>query len=562
MRPLVLAGTVALLLVGAVAPAVAVGGAPGAGQAALHENVAALHDGLADVSDGSGDWCPTDRAPPDSDTLGWENGCWWDADVQVDRSDGLNDSELRKVVGRSMARVENVRKLEFERDIPVEVISREQHREEFAERYNLTTDAALRENIVLEGAMLVGEDESAVAAQKEMFGSATLGYYDTETGNITIVSENASTPKMNEITLSQELFHALQDQRWNISAYDRGTWEAMNANNGIIEGDGNYVDHLYQQRCQETWDCLERQTAASGGGDIHRGIYTLFLQSYSDGPAFVRDIREAKGWDGVNAVYENPPASTEQTIHPDRYPDEAPVNVSITDSSSDAWRIPTPPNNTARYGQLGEAGLYTMFLYPTIESDGTVRPQMAANFYNAQSAAELQGMLDPYNYSYHASEGWAGDKLLPYVTDDSARTNETAYVWKLRWDTRTDAKQFVAEYHWLLDYYGAQPVEGHVDTFRIPDADHQFGDAFYVNQSGTAVTIVNAPSVEQLPAVHEGAAPRGSGDTNGTWDNGTGPATTPTPTETSDGTIGPGFGAVTALLALTGLLVVALARRR
>ncbi|MHB9287155.1 Hvo_1808 family surface protein [Halobacteriales archaeon Cl-PHB] len=556
MRRLVLAATALLLVVGAVAPALAVGATPDATAAATQRS-ADVSGGQAQVSATDADWCPTDRPAPESDTLGWENGCWWDADIQVDRSDGLNDSELRKVVGRAMARVEKVRKLEFQRDVPVEVISREQHREEFAAQYNYSTDATLRENVVLEGSLLVGEDESAVAAQKQMFGASALGYYDPATGNITIISENTTTPKLNEITLSQELFHALQDERWNISRYDRDTWEDMNAVNGIIEGDGNYVDHLYKQRCQAEWDCLERQGQAGGGGDIHYGIYTLFLQSYSDGPAFVAGLREAGGWEAVNAVYETPPASTEQTINPDRYPDEAPVNVSISDTSSEAWRVPEPANGSARYGKLGEAGLYVMFLYPTLESSGAVRPEMAQSFYNADSAGELQSMLDPYNYSYHASEGWAGDKLLPYVTDDSAETNETGYVWKLRWDSEADAEQFVADYHWLLEHWGATTVDGHVDTYRIPD-EKQFGDAFYVNQSGQAVTIVNAPTVEQLSAVHEGAAPTGTDNDTDVGDGGP----TATPTESSDGAIGPGFGLLTALVALAALLVVAVGRRR
>ena len=45
--------------------------------------------------------------------------------------------------------------------------------------------------------------------------------------------------------------------------------------------------------------------------------------------------------------------------------------------------------------------------------------------------------VGPYNYSHPVTAGWAGDKLVPYVTDDSAETGETAYVWNGRPQAQT-----------------------------------------------------------------------------------------------------------------------------
>jgi hypothetical protein len=53
-------------------------------------------------------------ANPETDQLGWENGCWADEALSITREDGLNETELDAVVARSMARVEAVRELEFE----------------------------------------------------------------------------------------------------------------------------------------------------------------------------------------------------------------------------------------------------------------------------------------------------------------------------------------------------------------------------------------------------------------------------------------------------------------
>ncbi|WP_123536306.1 Hvo_1808 family surface protein [Halosimplex salinum] len=458
-------------------------------------------DACAPVANGT---APDD---PDSDRLGWENGCWYNESIDVDRSDGLNDTELDAVVGRAMARVEQIRELEFNETVPVEVISREEFRS--TRQYNTTTNDTLHQNVKWEAMLMVGEDTDAISVQEQNVGSTVGGYYSPREERIVIVSENTTSPKMNEVTLSQELFHALQDQRFNISAFEQHTEELHNARDGIIEGDGNFVDRLYSERCMAEWNCLLPESSAGGGGggttSIHYGMYLLTYQPYSDGPNFVRSIYRSEGWEGVNAVYENPPASTEQTIYPEKYGEDEPTNVSVTDRSSEEWSVPQIENGTVDYAQFGEAGLATMLFYPFYDSGRTETPVVGQrSFFNITAGGQLSA-TDPINYSTQYTDGWDGDTLYPYVTDDSAETNETGYVWKTVWDSEDDAADFVEGYSMLLDYYGAEPVDERANTYRI--ADGQYEDAFYVNHTGTTVTLVNAPSVDQLSDVRAGAAP-------------------------------------------------------
>jgi len=462
-------------------------------------------------------------ADPDGDPLGWENGCWYNESIDVDRSDGLNDTELDAVVARSMARVEQIRELEFNETVPVEVISREQFAANAS--YNTTTNGSLHQNVKWEAMLMVGEDTDALSVQEQNTASSVLGYYSPTEERIVVVSENTTSPKMNEITLSQELFHALQDQRYNISAYDQYTEELHNARDGIIEGDGNFVDQLYSQRCAAEWNCLMPQMQPGGGGSasVHQGLLLVTYQPYSDGPAFVRGIYESEGWEGVDAVYENPPASTEQTIHPEKYGEDEPTNVSFTDTSGADWTVPHLENGTVDYAQFGEAGLATMLFYPYYDSGGQAAPVVDPRSFITG------GSTDPLNYSTQYTDGWDGDRLYPYVTDDSAETNETGYVWKTVWDSEGDAADFVEGYSTLLDYYGAQPVDGSADTYRV--ADGPYADAFYVNHTGTTVTLVNAPTVEALSEVRAGAAPA-----NESTDETDTATATPTDTDGGDGT--------------------------
>ena len=66
--------------------------------------------------------------PRGGDTIGWENGYWYDDPVNVTTSDGLNETELSAVTARTMARVERIRDREFQSTVPVEVISRAEYR--------------------------------------------------------------------------------------------------------------------------------------------------------------------------------------------------------------------------------------------------------------------------------------------------------------------------------------------------------------------------------------------------------------------------------------------------
>jgi hypothetical protein len=225
-------------------------------------------------------------------------------------------------------------------------------------------------------------------------------------------------------------------------------------------------------------------------------MYLVTYQPYSDGPKFVRNIHDEGGWDAVDAVYENPPASTEQTIHPEKYPGDEPANVTVADTSNAEWEILEMGPGRIDYATFGEAGLATMLFYPFYDSGRTQMPIVGQSFFNLTAGGEISS-FDPINYGTEYTDGWDGDRLYPYVNDSSAATNETGYVWKLVWDSPGDAADFEDGYTQLLDYHGAQSVDGRADTYRIPEGE-DYADAFWVHRDGDVVYVVNAPSVDDL----------------------------------------------------------------
>jgi PGF-CTERM protein len=184
------------------------------------------------------------------------------------------------------------------------------------------------------------------------------------------------------------------------------------------------------------------------------------------------------------------------------------------------------------------------------------------NWFNRTDGGELAN--DPLNYSVSVADGWNGDRLHAYRNAD----NETGYVWRINWETASDAREFADGYAQLVAHYGGEAVGE--NTYRITDT--AFADAVWVEVDGDTVTIVNAPTVDELTQVRTSATPQTATPTESgeeTTETATatpGRTASPTPTSTpatdgaSTATRGPGLGAVVAVVAL--LIAGALARRR
>lgn len=441
-------------------------------------------------------------ADPPADVLGWENGLWYNESVSVVGEDGLNATERHTVVNRTMARLERIRQLEFNQTVPVEVISREAYQQQNAGTGSDPSPAFRTfDNAKFEGLFLIGEDENSLSVQQSNRNQSVAGYYSPRKDSIVVISESA-TPRLNRSTLAHELTHALQDQQFNLASSNPATREAYNARNGLVEGDANYVQRQYDDRCGDEWGCLDLDSASSdngsnGGGNLHLGVYILSYFPYADGPGFVDAIRQQRGWEGVNALYDDLPASTEQVIHPEKYGEDAPTNVSIRDASSEGWsrvELNRPRPNYAVLGQSGLAAMFAYTLYDDYNRSSAISPREFLN-------GGLGGVnrTDPFNYGLNYTDGWDGDKMMVYQ-----QRNRTGYVWKLAWDSPAEAREFVAGYEQLLAHWGGSPTGDAGNVWRVREGS-PFADAFSIRQEGDTVTIVNAPTVDDLDVIRDGA---------------------------------------------------------
>lgn len=414
--------------------------------------------------------CAVPAADPDSepgtDRLGWESGYWYDDPVAVNATDGLNESERGAVLARQMARIEHVRNLEFEEPVELRVITREEYRRNRSRGSDETH--AQWNNQVWEALFLVGEDTSVEEEFNSTLGSSVLGYYRAGSDEVVIVSDR-DDPMVDRGTLVHELVHALQDQQFGLGEVP-DTQDRQLARNSVVEGEATLLESRYEQQCGGEWDCIETPPrAGTGGGNVNRGVLLVILAPYVQGPDFITAVQHRGGWRAVNDLHREYPASTEQVLDPETLPDETPVEVTVTDRSSDEWRRfdHDPVADT-----VGQASIHATF------------------FQNGIRAADIER----YSYAHPAAVGWEGDTLVPYRNGD-----RFGYVWETAWESEAEAHQFAETYRALLESEGATLRDGGVAVVPGPSP---FEDAFRVTRDGTRVRVVNAPTVEELPTVH------------------------------------------------------------
>ncbi|MDY6780487.1 MAG: Hvo_1808 family surface protein, partial [Halobacteria archaeon] len=350
-------------------------------------------------------------------------------------------------------------------------------------------------NQVWEALFVVNESANVTKQIGGTTKQAVGGYYSG--GNISVITSDGG---VNELTVAHELVHALQDQRYNMSAsrFSPPVQDQQLAEMGLVEGESEYIRALYERKCRSDWNCVRESggpgvpSAGSGrGNDFNIGILMTIYQPYADGPAYIHSVVENEGWDAVDAKFEgNVPKTSEAIIH---IQEDRRVNMTFNDTSNANWSL-YPDQGIKGYDVAGEASIYAMFWYQTTRTGESFVD--VTSFRNPE-----HGSFDRLNYTGVPSEGWGNDRIYPYrrVGEDAENQSQAdgGYVWKTVWDTEEDAREFQSTYLDLLRTKGAEKVRETV--WRIPEGG--FEDAFRVVRRNATVTVVNGPTVGSLDAI-------------------------------------------------------------
>lgn len=308
-------------------------------------------------------------------------------------------------------------------------------REEYPEGYVAAEDEAFTR------LGLLGVDDDLEELILGIYDSQVLAYYDPRTTTFSLIGPVKKIGALESIVVAHEYGHALQDAQWGLEAQrvaelDRA--DAILAQQALIEGDATAVMYDWAARELNLADLLRVSAAALTRQDQKKlSRMPMILQRqlefpYIDGYAFVTALRGRGDWAAVDDAWDAQPVSTEQILHPELYPDEAPVEVALPDVATALG-----PGWTASYQQtLGEmqVGVWV--------ADGKKRrslfPVLPGQLANADAAA-----------------GWGGDRLVSLDGPDGA----WAVVWQSDWDTKADQQEFSrAARQAMQDLAGAHTV--------------------------------------------------------------------------------------------------------
>lgn len=271
--------------------------------------------------------------------------------------------------------------------------------------------------------LIDAEDELADLVLS-LYDSQTLAYYDPRTATFSLIGPTTKIGSLESVVVAHEYGHALQDAAWDLEArrikeLDRA--DAILAQQALIEGDATAVMYDWAARELNLFDLLQVSASALTRQDskaLRRAPTILRRQlefPYIDGFAFVNAIRGRGDWAAVDEVWDAQPVSTEQILHPELYPDELPVDVTLPDVAA----LLGPGWTTAYDQTLGEM-------------------QIGVWVADGRKAQQLFPVLPAQLPRAEVAAGWGGDHLRSLDGPNDA----WAVVWQTDWDTGEDAREF------------------------------------------------------------------------------------------------------------------------
>jgi hypothetical protein len=304
---------------------------------------------------------------------------------------------------------------------------------------DLPPEEAARVALFYQALGLLPDDVDLSEAYLTLLGAQVAGFYDSDTRIMNVIPVLGDTPGASlsvteQIIFVHEYTHALQDQHFGLDALSApevsDVPDRSLALTALVEGDATAAMQLYAQELMRQNPMAALTLLAEGAlsntltlpPGTPEVLARELLFPYEEGYGFVLDIAREDGWKAVDAAYANPPTTTEQILHPEKYlagegafenPDWDSIAAFPEGGWTQRWNVP-----------LGEYYL---------------REHLRTLMTDAQASA--------------AAAGWGGDRFIVYESDDGQRL----WLLTLAWDTPEEATEFVEAYRAALtEAYGPE----------------------------------------------------------------------------------------------------------
>lgn len=374
-----------------------------------------------------------------------------------DDEDVIDQAELERLTETIRREIEAIRNLTFRTPVAVAVTDRDGFQAYAKRRLEETTSpeeiTSLEVSAKLLGMLPV--DMDYLAAMLRLMEEQVGGFYDPGDDKFYLMS--TFTGGIARIILSHELTHALDDQHFEIDSQleaCKGDADAAFAFQAVVEGSGTSVMNRWTVQHMSELDASDLMKAGQSGQEEMAQappfLWKPLLCVYLRGAAFLGrtdNVMKAQmtlpEMGDVDRAFREPPRSSEQILHPEKYWDPARVDPPIAirargEELPGGWR-------RAYDDTLGEIG-FALLLEDPSERDG-LEPGLGA----------LRA-----RYTGPASEGWGGDRFVLL-----ARGDDRAVVSYSVWDTDADAAEALRALtdlsghlnHAARDYAATRPAD-------------------------------------------------------------------------------------------------------
>jgi hypothetical protein len=184
------------------------------------------------------------------------------------------------------------------------------------------------EELTLKAFGLVPADFDLGSSTVELLTEQAAAYYDFRRKKLFLTDWGSSS--MGEAALVHELAHALADQSFGLGRFLKraGNDEGASAVSAVMEGQATWL--MTEYGLKKTGQSLATSGEMLRGGGQPGGGFPVFDNSplylretlifpYAEGVRFQHAVFEKMGKAAFREVFANPPVSTQQILHPEKY---------------------------------------------------------------------------------------------------------------------------------------------------------------------------------------------------------------------------------------------------
>jgi hypothetical protein len=374
----------------------------------------------------------------------------------------LNNHTITPAQQQVIETAERIRGISAKGPFNLTFKTQEQLREQLIDDFfeNTTEQDFLDEQDLMVLLGFIPEEMDLKSFYLDFYSEQIAGFYDTDENMMYLIDGGSESE--NSLTLAHEYTHFLQFDHFDFANKLNYSPEKCEENpehcyviDAVIEGDATLTEillsadpklNLYEDAP------AEYDTSVFDASPLYYQNYLLFPYTY--GYQFVSEIYQEGGFEAVDQLYENPPQSIEQIMHPEKYLTDEPVEILFDPFKETIAKTCEP-------------------VFDNVLNEIDVQWLLG-------SGAQPEWRLSEQT-ARRATEGWGGGAFQFARCD-----GEPLFFAKHVWDTRKDADEFFSA---LEDYSNRRWQPGQAVNYWTSDKQEQI----FIDKQNDIVYLMIAP---------------------------------------------------------------------